>query len=113
VIAGRGRTQDRAAAVHAAAAERDARIRAAAAEAVEAQQARRQLGAGGVMLARAVRADRKAAEQVTLAVGRLRAQGLTFAEIADLTGLSLPDTKQQVKQAQALSDCGRTARVVR
>ena len=63
------------------------------------------------MSARAVRADRKAAEQLTLSVGRLRAEGLTFAEIADLTGLSLPDTRHQVKQAQVLS--GRTARAGR
>jgi hypothetical protein len=109
VVAARGRTQDRAVAAHVAAVERDARIRSAAAEAVEALQARREFAAGGVVSARAVRAERQAAVQLTLAVGRLRGDGLTLVQIAELTGLSLPETKQQVKRAENLAAGGVAA----
>jgi hypothetical protein len=102
VVAARGRSLDRSAAAAVAAADRAARIRAATAEVLEAQQARRVLNAAATP-ARTARAARKAAERATLAVGRLRAEGLTFAQIAALVGLSLPDTKQQVKRAAELA----------
>ena len=105
-VTARGRTRQRAAAGLAGRADRDARIKTAAARVTAAQEAiRANAERRALAVSAAERAERDANaaadQQIFEAVRELRADALSVAGIAELLQLPVPRVRQLIKHANA------------